>query len=86
MSNRKKGALPYRLPTLKCLRCGHEWHPKSNRRPVRCAKCKSPYWDRERELVQQVEAAENERLAVKDESGDYACGGVNRIINGEIEN
>jgi hypothetical protein len=64
------GAQPFRLPTLKCRRCGHEWHPKTNRRPVRCAKCKSPYWDREREKVveterQQVEAAENEGLAVE---------------------
>jgi len=47
MSTKKKGALPYRLPTLRCKRCKHEWHPRSNHRPVRCGKCKSPYWDRE---------------------------------------
>ncbi len=29
----------------KCLRCGHEWLPKSEKRPVTCAKCRSPYWD-----------------------------------------
>ena len=59
------GAQPYRLPTLTCMRCGHSWHPKMNRRPIRCAKCKSPYWERERELSKQVEAAENEGLAVE---------------------
>lgn len=32
---------------MKCKRCGHEW---KNRvlEPVRCPKCQSPYWDRER--------------------------------------
>jgi NADH pyrophosphatase NudC (nudix superfamily) len=29
-----------------CGQCGHEWQSKDNRRPLRCAKCKSPYWDR----------------------------------------
>jgi rubredoxin len=33
--------------TLKCLRCGHEWG-SDNPHPVRCAKCKSPYWDKEK--------------------------------------
>lgn len=31
----------------KCKRCGHEWATK-NPRPLRCASCKTPYWDRER--------------------------------------
>ena len=31
----------------KCLRCGHEWASK-NSHPVRCPKCKTPYWDKER--------------------------------------
>lgn len=30
---------------LLCLRCGHKW-PSDNIHPTRCAKCKSPYWDR----------------------------------------
>ncbi len=36
------------IPTLKCLRCNppHEWHPRSNRMPLRCPKCGSPYWNR----------------------------------------
>lgn len=28
-----------------CLRCDHTWI-SDNIHPVRCAKCKSPYWDR----------------------------------------
>jgi len=31
----------------KCLRCGYEWASR-NLRPIRCAKCKTPYWDKER--------------------------------------
>lgn len=30
-----------------CLRCGHQWWPRSPQRTVRCPKCTSPYWDRE---------------------------------------
>ncbi len=34
------------LPKYTCLRCGHAWHPRKEERPVCCARCKSPYWDR----------------------------------------
>ena len=30
-----------------CLRCGHEW-VKRIPHPIRCPKCRSPYWDRPR--------------------------------------
>lgn len=30
-----------------CKRCGHEWASKREH-PIRCAKCKTPYWDTER--------------------------------------
>ncbi len=30
-----------------CARCGHKWHAR-NGKPLRCAACKSPYWDRPR--------------------------------------
>lgn len=30
----------YTLPTLKCLRCGHFWHPRMNIVFI-CPKCKS---------------------------------------------
>jgi predicted Zn-ribbon and HTH transcriptional regulator len=28
-----------------CARCGHEWLDRKGQKPLRCAKCKSPYWD-----------------------------------------
>jgi len=30
-----------------CLRCGHKWITKFDRKPKTCAKCKSPYWQKE---------------------------------------
>lgn len=33
---------------FKCLRCGHEWFSKGGKPPRRCAKCKTPYWDKPR--------------------------------------
>lgn len=37
------------VPGHRCLRCGKEWVPRREGRPVRCPGCGSPYWDRERE-------------------------------------
>lgn len=37
-----------KLPVLKCRRCGHEWVPRYPQVPLRCAKCRSSYWQRER--------------------------------------
>jgi hypothetical protein len=36
------------LHGLTCLRCDHRWWPRSPQSPVRCPKCTSPYWNRER--------------------------------------
>ena len=36
------------LPTLRCQRCGHTWHPRHTEPPLRCPKCGSPYWDKPR--------------------------------------
>jgi hypothetical protein len=36
------------LHGLTCLRCDHRWWPRSPKQPVRCPKCTSPYWNRER--------------------------------------
>ena len=33
-------------PVWICGQCKHEWRSKDNKKPIRCAKCKSPYWDR----------------------------------------
>lgn len=35
-----------KLPKFTCLRCGHEWAPKKPEKPLRCAYCKSPYWEK----------------------------------------
>ena len=37
----------WELPTLKCKRCGHTWHPHRPQKPKVCPKCTSPYWDKE---------------------------------------
>ncbi|MGI0082141.1 MAG: hypothetical protein ACREAF_00700 [Nitrosopumilaceae archaeon] len=34
------------LHGYKCERCGHEWVPREEEKPLVCPKCKSPYWDR----------------------------------------
>lgn len=31
-----------------CLRCGHDWKPRSLDMPTICPKCKSPYWNKPR--------------------------------------
>jgi hypothetical protein len=36
------------ISKLACLRCEYRWFPRTERRPVRCPSCKSPYWDRAR--------------------------------------
>jgi Zn finger protein HypA/HybF involved in hydrogenase expression len=28
-----------------CLRCGHSWVPRKDKRPVACPRCKSYTWD-----------------------------------------
>jgi hypothetical protein len=33
---------------LSCNRCGHKWLQRKEDLPQRCAKCNSPYWNRER--------------------------------------
>ena len=37
----------------KCERCGHTWAPRSklNQNPKVCPKCKSPYWDLPRRII-----------------------------------
>ena len=34
------------VPRFKCLRCNHEWMPRSEQKPTVCPKCNSPYWDK----------------------------------------
>ena len=37
-----------KLPRFKCLRCEHEWIPRTENKPTICPSCKSPYWSIER--------------------------------------
>ena len=36
------------MKNYKCLRCNHEWYPRSEKMPKWCPACNSPYWNRER--------------------------------------
>jgi hypothetical protein len=45
----ERGRLPHhRLKPVTCLRCGYHWTPYVGKRPTRCARCQSPYWDQPR--------------------------------------
>ena len=35
------------IKSVTCKRCGHTWYPRQPTIRI-CAKCKSPYWDKER--------------------------------------
>lgn len=37
-----------RMEIKHCKRCGQPWCYRGEGRPLRCGKCKSPYWDRPR--------------------------------------
>lgn len=39
----------FKVNKAKCKRCGHEWVP-TKEEIIRCAKCKSPYWNTERKV------------------------------------
>lgn len=41
---------PAALHQQLCLRCGNTWWPRRLTKPRRCARCKSPYWDRPRQV------------------------------------
>ena len=49
ISGMKDGPTPRRLKGKRkaydCLRCGYHWTPYADKRPRRCARCQSPYWD-----------------------------------------
>jgi hypothetical protein len=34
-----------KLPKLTCLRCKKSWTPRKDGIPLRCGKCKTPYWN-----------------------------------------
>lgn len=51
-----------------CLVCGHVWYSRGGR-PLRCAKCRSPYWDREKSVGREPRRADG---AVRRRAGNHA--------------
>jgi predicted Zn-ribbon and HTH transcriptional regulator len=45
------------LPVLECKRCKHKWHPRAEKLPDVCPKCKTRYWNSERKLKYAIEKA-----------------------------
>jgi NADH pyrophosphatase NudC (nudix superfamily) len=41
------------LQGFQCERCGHKWVPREDETPRVCPKCKSPYWDRPRRIIER---------------------------------
>ena len=41
----------------KCDVCEHEWLSRDDTKPLRCANCKTPYWDKSRRAVEQAREA-----------------------------
>ena len=37
------------ITVIKCRRCTHEWASKNVKAVRVCPRCKSPYWDRDRQ-------------------------------------
>jgi predicted Zn-ribbon and HTH transcriptional regulator len=46
-----------RLPEFICQICGWKWHPRRPEWPLRCAKCKSAYWQRGRRFKEPATGA-----------------------------
>lgn len=39
-----------KLKKHNCKRCNHSWLPRKESKPVVCPSCRSPYWDKERQV------------------------------------
>jgi hypothetical protein len=44
-NNPKPRQLKTQRKTYECERCHYRWTPYHGKRPLRCARCRSPYWD-----------------------------------------
>ena len=47
-----------------CLRCGEQWCYRGVGRPIRCGKCKSPYWDREKVVGRECVGEERRKASL----------------------
>ncbi len=52
-----------RIATVVCKRCGHKWVPRKPK-VMTCAKCRSPYWNTDKQSETQ-QSAESEEGAQK---------------------
>ena len=62
------------LPRYECLRCGYRWIPRIETLPKRCARCRTPYWNRPvvRQGVSQVaKATRGKEKEDKAQAGDH---------------
>lgn len=46
------------MDKLKCLRCGHEWYPRSPQAPLKCPGCNNKLWKIPRGSKEVVDAEE----------------------------
>lgn len=51
------------MKKLQCLRCGHDWYPRSPKKPKVCPnpKCKSPYWNKQRQHEQKSKTVSSKK-------------------------
>jgi len=59
-----------------CLRCGHTWEPRIERRPLACPQCKSRTWDSppsrsKREMESMIVELKSQLKMAKDEIAYY---------------
>ena len=54
----------FKLQTLKCNRCGHDWIPRVN--PIQCPKCKSYYWNEDREYDKRKKEFRDKKVEPKE--------------------
>jgi hypothetical protein len=75
------------LPTLKCLRCRHEWIPNRPVEPKVCPKCKSPYWNKPKWKGVWKFALGDRVVANQKAPGDYQglCGAIVERGPGKVE-
>jgi len=41
------------MPRHECLRCGHVWLPRIEKKPARCPQCTSKAWNRPPKVARQ---------------------------------
>ncbi len=60
MSGTKKGAKKRRFPPAFCVKCGHNWEPRSENPPKKCPKCQSRQWNKPSEEPVEAPAEPSE--------------------------